>query len=62
MEAQVDRGRGGSVSTEDGVGELEEGVASAVEAFVEGVAEAVQSIGRYHDAPIMHSPRASRTP
>jgi hypothetical protein len=62
LEAQVDRRRGGSVSTEDGVGELEEGVASAVEAFVEGVAEAVQSIGRFHDAPIMHSPRASRTP
>ena len=62
MEAQVDRRRGGGVRTEDGVGELEEGVASAVGAFVERVAEAVESIGRFHNAPIMHSPRAFRTP
>jgi hypothetical protein len=61
LEAQVDRRRGG-VRTEDGVGELEEGVASAVGAFVERVAEAVESIGRFHNAPIMHSPRAFRTP
>ena len=61
LEAQVDR-RWGGVRTENGVGELEEGVASAVGAFVERVAEAVESIGRFHNAPIMHSPRAFRTP
>ena len=62
LEAQVDRRRGGGVRPEDGVGELEEGVASAVGAFVERVVEAVESIGRFHNAPIMHSPRAFRTP
>src|SRR5215210_8227972 len=44
LEAQVDGRRGGNVRAEDGVGELEEGVASAVEAFVERVAKAVESI------------------
>jgi hypothetical protein len=62
LEAQVD-GRGdGTVRGEDGVGEFEEGVAPAVEAFVERAAEAVESIGRFHDAPIMHSPTALRIP
>jgi hypothetical protein len=54
--------RNGTVRTEDGVGEFEEGVASAAEAFVERAAEGLESIGRFHDAPIMHSPRALRTP
>ncbi len=58
----MDRRRDGGVRTEDGVGELEESVAPAVEAFVERVAEAVESIGRFHDADIMHSPTALRTP
>jgi hypothetical protein len=53
LEAQVDGRRGGSVRTEDGVGELEEGVGPAVEAFVERAAEVAKSIGRFHDAPIM---------
>ncbi len=46
-------GRGSTVCGEDGVGELEEGVAPTVEALVERAAEAVESIGRFHDAPIM---------
>jgi hypothetical protein len=54
--------RNGTVRSEDGIGEFEEGIAPAVEAFVERAAEAVESIGRFHDAPIMHSPRALRTP
>jgi hypothetical protein len=63
LEAQVNGRRDGGVRGEDGVGNLEEGVAPAVEAFVvERVAEAVESIGRFHDAPIMHSPTASRIP
>ena len=62
LEAQVNGRRDGGVRSEDGVGELEESVAPAVEAFVERVAEAVESIGRFHDAPIMHSPRAFCTP
>jgi hypothetical protein len=62
LEAQVNRRREGGVRTEDGVGELEESVGSVVEAFVKRVAEAVESIGWFHDAPIMHSPRALRTP
>jgi hypothetical protein len=33
-----------------------------VEAFVERAAEVVESIGRFHDAPIMHPPTATRTP
>ena len=62
LEAQVNGRRDSDIRIEDGVGQFEEGVASAVEAFVERVAEAVESIGRFHNAPIMHSPRAFRTP
>jgi hypothetical protein len=62
LEAQVNRRREGGVRTEDGVGELEESVAPGVEAFVERVAEAMESIGRFHDGHIMPSPRALRTP
>jgi hypothetical protein len=57
----MDRRMGGPVRGEDGVGELEESVGSVVEAFVKRVAEAVESIGWFHDAPIMHSPSAFRT-
>jgi hypothetical protein len=60
LEAQVSGGRGGTVCGEDGVRELEEGVFPAVEAFVERAAEGAKSIGRFHDAPIMRSPRAFR--
>jgi hypothetical protein len=62
LEAQVDRRSGGGVRTEDGVGELKGCVGSVVEAFVERVADAIESIGRLHDGPIMHSPTALRTP
>jgi hypothetical protein len=58
----VDGRRGGSVRAEDGVGELEKSVAPAVEAFVERAAEGLESIARFHDAPIMHPPTATRTP
>ncbi len=58
----MDGRRDGSVRTEDGVGELEEGVAPSVEASVERAAETDKSIGTFHDAPIMHPPPASRTP
>jgi CBS domain-containing protein len=47
-------------SVDSAVGELEEGVGPAVEAFVERAAEGVESIGRFHDATIMHPPRAFR--
>jgi hypothetical protein len=60
LEAQVGGGRAGAVRGEDGVGELEEGVAPAAEAFVERAAEGAKSIGRFHDVPIMRSPRAFR--
>jgi hypothetical protein len=60
LQAQVGRRRGGAVRTEDGVGELKEGVSPAVEAFVERAAEGLESIGRFHGAPIMHPPRAFR--
>jgi hypothetical protein len=60
LEAQVGRRRGGTVRGEDGVSEFKEGVGPAVEAFVERVAEGAKSIGRFHDAPIMHSSRAFR--
>ena len=56
----MDRGRSGSVRTEDGVSKLEEGVFPAVEAFVERAAEGLESIGRFHGVPIMHPPRAFR--
>ena len=59
LEAQVDGGRDG-VGGEDGVGEFEEGVGSALETFVERAAEAVESVVGFHDAPIMHSPRVPR--
>lgn len=48
------------VGGEDGVGEFEEGVGSAVEALVERVAEGVKSVVGFHNAPIMHSPTAFR--
>ena len=51
---------GGAVCGEDGVCELKEGLSPAVEAFVERAAEGAKSIGRFHDAPIMRSPRAIR--
>jgi hypothetical protein len=60
LEAEVDGRRNGSVRAEDGVGELEEGVGPAVEAFVERVAEGTKSIGRFHGVTIMHPPRAFR--
>jgi hypothetical protein len=62
LEAQVNGRRDGRVRTEDGVGQFEEGVAPGVEALVERAAEALESIGRFHDAPIMHPPPAFRTP
>jgi hypothetical protein len=52
FEAQMD-GRRNSVRGEDGVGEFEEGVGPAVEAFVERVAEGVESVVGFHDAFIM---------
>ncbi len=62
LEAQMSRRRGGAVRGEDGVGEFEEGVAPAVETSVERMAEGLESIGRFHDATIMHSPTTFRTP
>ena len=54
-------GRGAAVRGQDGVGELEEGVSPAVEAFVERAAEGAKSIGRrFHGVPIMHPPRVFR--
>ena len=60
LEALVGGRRGGAVSGEDGVGELEEGVGSAMEASVERAAEGTKSIGRFHGVPIMHRQRAFR--
>jgi len=60
LQAQVGGGRGGAVRGEDGVGELEEGICPAVEAFVERAAEGAKSIGRFHDVPIMRLPGAFR--
>jgi hypothetical protein len=54
--------RNGPVRSEDGIGEFEEGVSPAMEAFVERAAEGLESIGRFHDALIMHPPTAPRTP
>jgi hypothetical protein len=59
FEAQVNWRRDG-VRSEEGVGEFEESVASAVETFVERVAKAVESVGGFHDAPIMPSLTAFR--
>jgi hypothetical protein len=56
----VGRRRGGAVRAEDGVGEFEEGVSPAVEAFVERATESAKSIGRFHGVPIMHPSRAFR--
>ncbi len=61
LQAQVDGGRDGGLRGEDGVGEFEEGVTPAAEAFVERAAEGAESIGRFHDAPIMRSATALRT-
>ena len=61
LEAQVGGRRDSAVRVQDGVGELEEGVASAVEAAVERVAEGVESIVRFHDASIMRSPTTFHT-
>jgi hypothetical protein len=61
LEAQVNRGRDGSVSGEDGVGEFEEGVGPGVEAVVEAVTEGLESVVvRFHNAPIMRSARILR--
>jgi hypothetical protein len=62
LEAQVNGRRDSGVRTEDGVGQFEEGVAPTVEAFVERAAETVESIGTFHDAPIMHWPTTLRIP
>jgi hypothetical protein len=62
LQAQVGRRRDSGVRTKDGVGQFEEGVAPTVEAFVERAAETVESIGMFHDAPIMHSPTTLRIP
>ena len=61
QEAQVGGRRNGTIGGEDGVGEFEEGVGAAVEAFVDRAAEGTKSIWRFHDAPIMHPPPALRT-
>ena len=53
-------GRGESVSGEEGVGEFEESVGPAMEAFIERAAEAVENVVGFHDASIMPSPNASR--
>jgi hypothetical protein len=55
-------GRRNAIRSEDGFGEFEKSIAPAVETSVERVAEAVESIGRFHDVPIMHSLTALRTP
>ena len=60
LKAQVNGRRDSGVRTEDGVGQFEEGLAPTVEAFIERAAEAVESIGTFHDAPIMHSPTTLR--
>lgn len=61
LEAQVNGRRHSGVRSEDSVDEFGESVVSGVEAFVERVAEVVESIGRFHDGHIMHSPTAFRT-
>jgi hypothetical protein len=59
LEAQVN-GRRNAIRSEESVGELEESIGSTVEAFVERTAEGLERIGRFHDAPIMRSPRGLR--
>src|SRR5215218_3614243 len=61
LEAQVGGRRSSAVCGKYGVGELEEGISPAVEAFVERAAEGAKSIVRFHDGRIMHLPTASRT-
>lgn len=61
LQAQVGGRRGGAVRGQDGIGELEEGVGSTVEASVKRVAEGAKGIGRFHDGHIMRSPKAFRT-
>lgn len=51
LETQVNGRRDGRVRGEEGVGELEEGVFAAVEAFVERAAETDKSIGRFGITP-----------
>jgi hypothetical protein len=46
--------------SEDGVGEFEEGVVPVVETFVERATERLESIERFYDATIMHSPTTFR--
>jgi hypothetical protein len=61
LEAQVSGRRdSAAVGGEDGIGELEESVFPALKAFVQRATEGAKSIGRFHDAPIMRSPRAFR--
>jgi len=60
LEAQVSGRRDGGLRGEDGIGQLEEGVGSAVEAIVERAAEGAKSVGRFHDVPIMPPPTACR--
>jgi hypothetical protein len=55
FETQVN-GRRGPIRGEESISELEEGVFSAVEAFVERAAEGTKSIGRFHGVAIMHPP------
>jgi hypothetical protein len=54
LKAQVNGGMDG-FGGEDGIGEFEEGIGSAVKTFVERAAEAVENVVRFHDALIMHS-------
>jgi hypothetical protein len=60
LEAQVNGGMDG-VCGEDGIGEFEEGVGSAVKTLLERAAEAMEGVVvRFHDELIMHSPTACR--
>jgi hypothetical protein len=59
LEAQMN-GRRNAIRSEESVGELEESIGPAVETFLERAAEGAKSIGRSHDATIMHSPTALR--
>jgi hypothetical protein len=60
LEARVGGGRVGALCGEDGVCELEESVSHAAEASVERATQGAKGIERFHDAPIMRSPRVSR--
>src|SRR5215217_1124772 len=61
LESQVAKSRGG-IRTKDAVGELEESVGCVVEMFVERVSDAVENIGRLHDAPSCTRKELFRTP